>query len=315
MVSARERPATELAQPTALVHQHKDTTTMRHSTWRLIGWSLCVLGLTAGHGVATSLAAEKPVLRLATTVSVVDTGLAAAIFPDFEREQGCRVDVIAVGTGQALAIASRGDADVVIVHARQQEDAFLAAGHATQRHEIMRNDFVVVGPPNDPAGAGQAKTAADAFRAIAAARATFFSRGDKSGTHSKELALWTATGRLPGKETDWYQSLGVGTREILLAANEKNAYTLTDRGTWLTLQAKLPHLRVLVGGARPQHNTDPELVNRYAVIAVSRVAHPGVNATLAERFATWLRSPEVQQQIGKFGVCQFGQPLFYPSAR
>ena len=172
-------------------------------------------------------------LRLATTMSVVDSGLAAAILPDFERQNGCRVDVIAVGTGQALSIAGRGDADVVIVHARKQEEEFLAAGHAKQRYEIMFNDFVLVGPAGDPARAGAGKSAADAFRAIAAARATFFSRGDKSGTHTKELAIWSAAGLAPDKDAGWYQSLGLGTREVLLAANEKQAYTLTDRGTWL----------------------------------------------------------------------------------
>jgi hypothetical protein len=148
----------------------------------------------------------SPVLRLATTTSVADSGLAAAILPDFERRNGCRVDVIAVGTGQALSIAGRGDADVVIVHARKQEEAFIAAGHAKQRHEIMFNDFVVIGPADDPAKAGAAESAADAFRAIAAARATFFSRGDKSGTHAKELAIWSAAGLAPGRK----RHVGIG---------------------------------------------------------------------------------------------------------
>jgi tungstate transport system substrate-binding protein len=259
--------------------------------------------------------ADKPVLRLATTMSVVDSGLAATILPDFERQNGCRVDVIAVGTGQALSIAGRGDADVVIVHARKQEEAFLAAGHAKQRHEIMVNDFVLVGPAGDPARAAAGKSAAEAFRAIAAARATFFSRGDRSGTHSKELAIWSAARLAPGKEEGWYQSLGIGTRAVLLAANEKHAYTLTDRGTWLATREKLPDLRIIFGGEDPQANNDPELINRYAVIPVDPAAHPGVNGALAERFAAWLRSPEIQQKIKQFGVDQFGQPLFYPSAR
>jgi tungstate transport system substrate-binding protein len=266
---------------------------------------------------ATSLAgaADKPVLRLATTMSVVDSGLAAAILPDFERQNACRVDVIAVGTGQALSIAGRGDADVVIVHARKQEDEFLAAGHAKQRYEFMVNDFVLVGPAGDPARAAVGKSAADAFRAIAAAGAAFFSRGDRSGTHAKELAIWSAAGRAPDKKAVWYHSLGQGTREVLLAANEKRAYTLTDRGTWLSLQAKLPELRVVFGGDNPRANKDRELINRYAVMAVDPAAHPGVNGALAERFAAWLQSPEIQQKIGQFGVNQFGQPLFYPAVR
>ncbi len=279
-----------------------------------VSWK-CLLALTAVQTAVPAAGADKPVLRLATTMSVVDSGLAATILPDFERQNGCRVDVVAVGTGQALSIAGRGDADVVIVHARNQEDAFLAAGHAKQRHEIMVNDFVLVGPAGDPARAAAGKSAAEAFRAIAAARATFFSRGDRSGTHSKELAIWSAAKLAPGKEEGWYQSLGIGTRAVLLAANEKHAYTLTDRGTWLATREKLPDLRIIFGGEHPQANKDPELINRYAVIPVDPAAHPGVNGALAERFAAWLRSPEIQQKIKQFGAKQFGQPLFYPSAR
>jgi tungstate transport system substrate-binding protein len=288
----------------------------RANVWHRGLWPwLGVLGLIAAGGGSAACAADKPVLRLATTTSVGDSGLAPAILPDFERQNGCRVDVIAVGTGQALAIARRGDADVVIVHARKQEDEFLAAGHARQRHEIMYNDFVLVGPADDPAQARAGKSAAAAFRAIAAARGTFFSRGDKSGTHAKELALWTAAGLTPDKTLAWYQPLGQGMRETLLAANEKGAYALTDRGTWLALHAKLPRLKILFGGRDPKENKDPELLNRYAVMAVDPAAHPGVNAALAEKFVAWLRSPETQQKIGQFGVRQFGQPLFFPSAR
>jgi tungstate transport system substrate-binding protein len=281
---------------------------------RLPFWT-CLLGLAAVPLGAQAAAAEQGVLRLATTTSVADSGLAAAILPDFERRNSCRVDVIAVGTGQALSIAGRGDADVVIVHALKQELAFIAAGHAKQRDEIMVNDFVLIGPADDPAQAAGAATSADAFRAIAAARATFFSRGDKSGTHTKELEVWSAAGITLGKGTAWYRSLGQGIREVLLAAHEQRAYTLTDRGTWLALRTKLPELRIVFGGERPQANKDPGLINRYAVLAVDPASHPAVNAALAERFVAWLRSPEIQQQIGQFGVTQFEQPLFYPAAR
>jgi tungstate transport system substrate-binding protein len=274
-----------------------------------------LLGLAVAQATPLAAAADKPLLRLATTTSVADSGLAAAILPDFERRNGCRVDVIAVGTGQALSIAGRGDADVVIVHAKKQEEAFIAAGHAKQRHEIMFNDFVVIGPADDPAKAGAAESAADAFRAIAAARATFFSRGDKSGTHAKELAIWSAAGLAPGKEARWYRSLGQGSREALLAAHEQKAYTFTDRGTWLALQTKLPEACIVFGGERPAANKDRELVNHYAAMAVDPAMHPAVNAALAGRFVAWLRSPEIQQKIGQFGVSQFGQPLFYPVAR
>ncbi len=273
----------------------------------------CCLALAVVPASLPAAAAEQSVLRLATTMSVVDSGLAAAILPDFERRNACRVDVIAVGTGQALALAGRGDVDVVIVHARQMEDEFLAAGHARRRHEFMFNDFVLAGPANDPARAAQAKSAAEAFRAIADAGATFFSRGDRSGTHAKELAVWSAAGLTPNAKSAWYHSLGQGTRAVLLAANEKRAYTLTDRGTWLALQAKLPELRVTFGGENPRANKDPELINRYAVIPVDAQQHPGVNTALAERFAAWLQSPDIQQQIRQFGASQFGQPLFYPA--
>jgi tungstate transport system substrate-binding protein len=282
---------------------------------RLRSLGKCLGALAVALTASLGMAADRPVLRLATTTSVADTGLAAAILPDFERQQGCRVDVIAVGTGQALSIAGRGDADVVIVHARQQEEAFLKAGHARARYEIMVNDFVLVGPADDPARAGAGKSVVDAFRAIAAARATFFSRGDKSGTHAKELAIWAAAGLAPAKDDGWYRAWGQGIREVLLAANEKRAYTLTDRGTWLSLRARLPELRIVFGGDNLQANPDAELMNRYAVVAVDAAAHPGVNAALAERFVAWLRSPEIQQKIGQFGVRQFGQPLFYPSVQ
>lgn len=281
---------------------------------RLPCW-IYLLGLAAVSLGAQAAAAEHSVLRLATTTSVADSGLAAAILPDFERRNSCRVDVIAVGTGQALSIAGRGDADVVIVHALKQELAFIAAGHAKQRYEIMFNDFVLIGPAGDPAQAAAAASAAEAFRAIAAARATFFSRGDKSGTHTKELEVWSAAGITPGTGTAWYRSLGQGIREVLLAAHEQRAYTLTDRGTWLALRKKLPELRIVFGGERPQANKDPSLINRYAVLAVDPGSHPAVNAALAERFAAWLRSAEIQRQIGQFGVTRFGQPLFYPAAR
>ncbi|MCL4203471.1 MAG: substrate-binding domain-containing protein [Pirellulaceae bacterium] len=287
---------------------------LRKTPALIVGLALCGWLLGVGEIQTASLAADKPVLRLATTTSVADTGLAAAILPDFERRNGCRVDVIAVGTGQALSIASRGDADVVIVHSRKQEEAFIAADHAKQRYEVMFNDFVVIGPVDDPARTGAAKSAADTFRAIADAQATFFSRGDKSGTHTKELDIWRTAGLAPGKDARWYKSLGLGIREVLLAAHEKRAYTLTDRGTWLAVQAKLPELRIVLGGERPEANKDPELINRYAVMAVDARKHPGVNAALAEKFVEWLRSAEIQKKIGQFGADRFGQPLFHPAA-
>ncbi|MBI5393792.1 MAG: substrate-binding domain-containing protein [Verrucomicrobia bacterium] len=273
------------------------------------------MSTSIGNLSSTARAAENTALRLATTTSVVDTGLAAFIFPDFERACGCKVDAIAVGTGQALEIGKRGDADVVIVHARKLEDQFIADGHARERREVMYNDFIIAGPKDDPASASTAQSAAEAFKSIAVVKAPFFSRGDKSGTHTKELAIWATAGIAPGKAMPWYNALGQGIREVLLSANEKGAYTLADRGTWLSLRSKLPNLRIVFGGGSAAENPDKDLINRYAVMAVAPDKHPGVNHPLAVKFIQWLLQPETQQKIGRFGVDKFGQSLFYPCAR
>jgi len=254
------------------------------------------------------------VLRLATTTSTADTGLLSALLPDFERQCRCRVDVVAVGTGQALEIGRRGDADVLLVHQREAEDAFVAEGHATRRDDVMYNDFVIVGPAADPAGIGKAKLAVEAFRAIASASAQFASRGDKSGTQTKELGLWKAAGLSPTPEMRWYLSVGQGMGETLTFANERQAYALSDRATWLAMRAKLPGLRLLFGGDTLKANPDRDLRNDYGVIAVSPAKHPSANSALAARFVEWLLSKATQEKIGAFGVDRFGQPLFYPNA-
>lgn len=258
-------------------------------------------------------AGPPPVLRLATTTSTADSGLLTAILPAFEKTCGCRVDVVAVGTGQALEIGRRGDADVVLVHARRAEDQFVAEGHARERRDVMYNDFVVVGPRADPAKVAGTARAAEAFAAIARARAPFVSRGDKSGTHTAELAVWSSAGVNPAAEK-WYRSIGQGMGETLVFANELAAYTLSDRGTWLSMRDKLSGLRLLVGGASLADNRDPTLCNRYGVMAVSPDRHPGVQFPLATRFVDWLVSPATQHAIGEFGTRRFGQPLFYPEA-
>jgi len=252
------------------------------------------------------------VLRLATTTSTADTGLLDAILPDFERRCACRVDVVAVGTGQALALGRRGDADVLLVHAREMEEQFVVEGHGGPRLPVMFNDFVIVGPSGDPAGAAGARLAADAFRAIAARGAAFASRGDKSGTHVAEQRIWKAAGVTPAGA--WYRSLGQGMGETLTLANELPAYALTDRGTWVSMRGRLPSLRLIAGGATPAENTDAAMRNQYSVIAVSAATHPGVAEPLARQFAEWLRSPETQRAIGAFGVGRFGQALFHPNA-
>jgi tungstate transport system substrate-binding protein len=254
------------------------------------------------------------VLRLATTTSTADSGLLDAILPDFEEQFNARVDVVAVGTGQAIELGQNGDADVILVHARAREDAFVADGYGLARYDVMYNDFILVGPPEDPAGVRAATTAAEAFAAIADAQAPFASRGDDSGTHTKELAVWQAAGIEPDPAGGWYQSLGQGMGETLTFANESGSYTLADRGTYLFQRDNLPHLVILFGGNSIAENPDRVLYNPYGVLPVNPDLHEGIQADLAQDFADWLTSVETQEMIGDYGVEQFGQPLFYPDS-
>jgi tungstate transport system substrate-binding protein len=258
--------------------------------------------------------AEPQVLRLATTTSTADSGLLDAILPDFEARYDAEVDVVAVGTGQALELGANGDADVVLVHARAREDAFVEAGDGLNRLDVMYNDFVLVGPAADPAGVSGLATAKEALAQIAAAEATFVSRGDDSGTHTKEKSLWTAAGITPTTDAGWYNAIGQGMGETLLFANEAGGYTLADRGTWLAQQANLPNLAIVVGGTTIAENQDGALLNPYGVIPVNPATHPGVNFALATQFAEWITSVEVQTMIRDFGQAEFGQSLFNPSS-
>jgi tungstate transport system substrate-binding protein len=243
-------------------------------------------------------------LVLATTTSTQDSGLLDFILPDFEAQAGVPVDVIAVGTGQSLQIGADGNADVVLVHARAQEDEFMDAGHGVRREDVMFNDFVIVGPESDPAGiAGM--NAADALAAIAAAEAPFISRGDNSGTHTKELAIWEAAGVEPAG--DWYQSVGQGMGAVLNMSNEQQAYTLSDRATYLARTLEGLELAILAEG-------DPVLFNPYGVIAVNPEKNPNIQSDLANQFIDWIISVPVQETIGQFGVEEFGQPLFTPDS-
>ncbi len=243
-------------------------------------------------------------LILATTTSTYDSGLLDYLLPDFEAQYNAQVEVIAVGTGQAIKTGEKGDADVILVHARAREDKFVAEGYGVNRQDVMYNDFVIVGPEDDPAGIQGMTDAATALARIAEAQAPFASRGDESGTHSKEKAIWEKAGVEPGD--DWYLSLGQGMGATLTFANEKGAYTLTDRGTYLSRQEGL-ELPVLVEG-------DPILFNPYGVIAVNPEKHPHVKYEFAMKFIEWLTSVGAQEKIGEFGVERFGQPLFYPNA-
>jgi tungstate transport system substrate-binding protein len=253
------------------------------------------------------------VLRLATTTSTADSGLLDAILPDFEEEHDARVDVVAVGTGQAIELGVAGDADVILVHSRSRENAFVADGHGTARYDVMYNDFVVVGPIDDPAGIRGTSLAADALAAIAEGEARFASRGDDSGTHSKELAMWEASRVTPAADAEWYKPLGQGMGATLNYANEAGAYTLTDRGTFLSQQTSLPNLAVLVGGPSIEENSDPALLNPYGVIPVNP-DKGNIDFELARLFVEWLTSVETQERIRSFGRDEFGQSLFYPDS-
>jgi tungstate transport system substrate-binding protein len=265
--------------------------------------------------VSAACAPSKPsVLRLATTTSTYDTGLLDALIPAFESEYHASVEILAVGTGQAITLGENGDVDVILVHARAREDAFLAAGYGTGRYDVMYNDFILVGPEHDPAGVRGLPLASQALKVIAEAGVLFASRADDSGTHTRELQLWAAAGVQPTVDNDWYQALGQGMGATLQFANEVGAYTLTDRGTYLALRESLPDLVIMVGGDSIAQNADPDLLNPYGVIPVNPERHPASNSVLALQFVDWMTSVEIQQQISTFGIEQFGQPLFYPDS-
>jgi tungstate transport system substrate-binding protein len=260
-------------------------------------------------------------LVLATTTSTQDSGLLDVILPDFETRYGADVEVIAVGTGQSLELGRNGDADVVLVHARQLEDTFVAEGYGINRQDVMYNDFIIVGPASDPAGVKGMTDAAAALTKIAESGSPFISRGDDSGTHTKEQSLWQAT-QVPlidaasiqsadktykRPEGDWYLSIGQGMGPTLTMSNEQQAYTLSDRATYLARKLEGLDLEILVEG-------DSRLFNPYGVIMVNPEKHPTVNVAGAQAFTDWITSLETQQLISQFGVEEFGQSLFIPDS-
>lgn len=227
------------------------------------------------------------------------------LLPEFESSTGISVEVIAVGSGQALEMGRSGDADVLLVHSPAQEEEFVAAGYGVDRTYVMYNDFVVVGPTDDPAGIGGMEDVAAAFARIAAAQVAFVSRGDNSGTYVKEQGVWAAAGIAP-EGHEWYILAGQGMGAVLLMAEEMNAYTLSDRGTYLSRVNEGYSLPILVEG-------DPLLSNPYHVIAVNPEQCPGVNYEGATRFIEWLVLPETQERIAAFTHAGTGQPLFFPA--
>lgn len=251
--------------------------------------------------VLSSYATAETRLRLATTTSTDNSGLLGAVLPPFEQKYGIKVDVIAVGTGKALKLGENGDVDVVLVHAREAEEEFINNGFGANRRDVMYNDFIIVGPGSDPAGIKQSAKAADAFVSIEQKAVPFISRGDDSGTHKKEQRLWQLAGIKPKGE--WYIEAGQGMGAVLHMADEKQACTLTDRGTWIAFAKKLD-LAVLTEG-------DPMLFNPYGIIAVNPARHPHVNYMEAMLLIAWFTSPEGQKMIAEFK--KDGQALFVPS--
>jgi tungstate transport system substrate-binding protein len=269
----------------------------------VLSFLAAALALLPGSG-SPALAKEKNLI-LATTTSTQDTGLLDVLNPLFEKKTGYFVKTIAVGSGQAMTMGQKGEADVLLVHSPDAEAKFVADGFGIDRRLVMHNDFVVVGPAADPAKVKGLKSAAEAFKKIAGAGALFLSRGDNSGTHSKEKGLWKAAA-VTAEGQPWYQQTGLGMGQTLSVASEKQGYTLADRGTYLSMK-KVLGLDVLVEG-------DKGLLNVYHVIEVNPAKWPKVSAEGAKAYGDFLVSPETQATIKTFGADKYGQPLFFPDA-
>lgn len=271
------------------------------------GLAAVILAAVFLIGMAASVAAApaQKNLILATTTSTQDSGLLDVLNPLFEKKTGYFVKTISVGSGQALAMGQKGEADVLLVHSPDAEKKLMADGFGVDRLLVMHNDFIVLGPSADPAGIKGVKTTPEAFKKIASAGAIFLSRGDNSGTHAKEKGIWKAAGVNPVGQK-WYQETGLGMGQTLNVANEKNGYLLADRGTYLALKKNMS-LAILKEG-------DPILLNIYHVIRVNPGKWPKVNADGAKAFSDFMVSSEVQGIIKTFGVDKYGSPLFFPDA-
>ncbi len=262
------------------------------------------LTIAAGFTTAEAAKVQKAVI-LATTTSTQDTGLLDVLIPIFEKKTGYFVKTIAVGSGQAMAMGAKGEADILLVHSPAAEKKFMADGNGVERRLVMHNDFIIVGPPADPAGIRGMKKATEAFKKIAGSGSIFMSRGDRSGTHVKEIDIWKAGGvKYEGEK--WYQQTGLGMGQTLAVTAEKKTYTLADRGTYLALKKGLG-LDILVEG-------DGILLNIYHVIEVNPKKWPKANFAGGKAFADFMVSKETQDIIRTFGVDKYGSPLFFPDA-
>ena len=271
----------------------------------VLGW-ISIVYLTFGIGLGTVTATESYLL-LQSTTSTVNSGLLDAILPHFTKQTGVEVRVVSSGTGQALRNARNGDADLVLVHAKRDEEKFVAEGYGLERFDLMYNDFVMVGPSNDPAGVRQAQSATQALSIIATAGVDFVSRGDESGTHKKEIHLWSLTNRDFNRmsQQPWYLETGSGMGATLNIAVNKNAYTLSDRGTWILFGNK-SDFQILFEGSE-------ELFNPYGLILVNPKKYPHVNAVEGQTLIDWLIGEEGQQRINSYRIN--GKQLFFANAK
>lgn len=266
---------------------------------------LFALGALLSMFCAVSALAAPKTIILATTTSTQDSGLLDVLVPLFEKESGYQVKTISVGSGQAMKMGEKGEADVLLVHSPDAEKKFMADGFGSSRRLVMHNDFIIVGTPADPAKVKQVGNSAEALKRIAQSGALFASRGDNSGTHAKEKGLWKAAGLNPEGQK-WYQQTGLGMGQTLNVASEKKGYTLTDRATFLALYKKLG-LVILTEG-------DSKLLNIYHVIELNSARWPKVNAPGGKAFADFMVSGKTQELIRRFGVEKYGAPLFFPDA-
>lgn len=244
------------------------------------------------------------ILKLATTTSTQDSGLLGVLEPQFEKETGYDLQIIAVGSGAAMDLGMKGDVDVLLVHSRAAEDKFIADGYGVNRKDVMHNDFIIIGPASDPAKIKGMTDSVAAFKKIAEAKAVFVSRGDKSGTNTKELDIWKKAGITPSG--DWYKNVGMGMGDTFRVTNELKGYTLIDRATYLALKANYQEEIMSEG--------DAPLLNPYGVIAVNKAKFPNVDMDGANLFVNWIISAPIQQMIADFGKDKYGGSLFFPDA-
>ena len=261
-----------------------------------------------GVSFAQEESAKKPVLRIATTTSTNDTGLLDVLVPAFDKKYNTKTQWVSVGSGEAMEIGKRGDADVLLVHSPAAEKQFVDEGYGVDRKDVMYNYFYIVGPKSDTAKIKGKKQAQEAFKAINSTKSTFLSRADKSGTHSKELSIWKKAELSPtGLKNKWYLETGLGMGDLLVMANEKKGYTLVDSGTWGAMKAKLPNLEIMVQG-------DEALFIPYGVITVNPQKYPNVNVKAAKDFTNFITSKEGQEIIANY-TNKNGQKLFVPNAK